>query len=128
MHVCDLDGDTLVAGEDHLLRRLKSVRRGGYGAFVLHHGDLYPSLFVHLNRDLAYLHYFPAGGHPGYQAQDMTPEGCVGEIHFLQTNGLEADSFDMPDDALVSEVAAYNASVEFFRSPELPPSVSWFEL
>ena len=77
-------------------------------------------LSVQINGTIAYLHYFPAEKHPGYQSRDMTPDGCPADVHFLQPDGGEADSFDMPDYTLVAVDAAYVAAVEFFHSPALP--------
>jgi len=81
-----------------------------------------------LNKDIAYLHYFPPEKHPGYQPYDMNSDDCTGDIHFGQTDGSEGGSFDMPDYTLVSADTAYNAVIEFFRSSDLPQSISWFEL
>lgn len=129
MYVDDFDCSTSrVATEVELLARLRTVRRGHYGAFVLYHEHPYPMLSVQLNGDVAYLHFFASKDHPGYQPCQMTPDGCDGDVRFLQTSGTEADSFDMPSDALVRADVAYVAAAEFFRSAELPPSVSWLEL
>jgi hypothetical protein len=128
MQLEDFDGHTAIDTEDVLLTRLRSVRRGVYGAFMLSHADLYPALSVQLNHDFAYLHYFPGEDHPGYQPRGMTPNGCTGDYRFLLTNNCEADSFDMPAYTLVSAQAAYAAAIDFFRAPVLPNSVTWFEL
>jgi hypothetical protein len=128
MQIDDFDGHTFINTEDELLARLMSVRRGDYRAFMLSHVDDYPALSVQLNCEIAYLHYFPAADHPGYHPHGMTPPGCTGDYHFLQTNNCEADSFDMPDRALVSAETAYAAAVEFLRSRELPESIKWFEV
>ena len=129
MYVDDFErnADT-VDTEAELLTRLRTVRRGDYGAFFLYHTEPHPTLSVQFNRDIAYLHYFPSDDHPGYQPCQMTPDGCDGDVHFLQTDGSEANSFDVSSDALVSADVAYIAAIEFLRSAELPPSVSWFEL
>ncbi len=128
MQLHDFDGSVAISTEDDLLALLKTNRRGDYGAFILSHTENYPALFVHLNRDVAYLHYCPVDRHPGYQPHDMTPDGCPENVHFLQTEGSEADSIDMPDYALVSAATAYDAAVEFFRSSALPQTISWIEL
>lgn len=129
MHVDDFEHiANIVTTEAALLSRLRSVRRGEYGAFFLYHTIAHPALSIQFNGDIAYLHYFPADDHPGYHPRDMTPDGCAGDVRFLQTNGSEADSFDMPFNTLVSADVAYIAAVEFFRSAKLPRSVSWFEL
>jgi hypothetical protein len=128
MQLTDFEGSLTVNTVDDLLARLMSIRRGDYGAFDLSHTNDYPALSIHLNRNIAYLHYFPADGHAGHQPRDMTPDGCDGHRHFLQTNHCEADSFHMPNYTLVSAETAYAAAVDFFHAPELPESIRWFEL
>jgi hypothetical protein len=128
MNIDDFDKTGLVIlTPADLRKRLQSVRRGRYGAFHLYH-DYYPMLGVYINDTIAYLHYFPSEDHPGFQPHDMTPDGCPSDVHFLQTDGSEADSIDAPDSTLVSVDAAYAAAVEFFHLATLPPSISWFEL
>ena len=85
-------------------------------------------LGIYINGNIAYLHYSTSEDLPGYQPQDMMPAECPSEVHFLQPDGGEGGSIDMPDFTLVGVEAAYVAAVEFFLSPRLPPSISWFEL
>lgn len=129
MYLDDLRGSTHPIDEATLNLRLRSVRKGTYGAFVLRHTDSGPSLWVHLNGDIAYLHFFPSGhDHPGFQPKNMTPAHCEEVVHFLLTNGSEGDSIDLPRSTLVSADAAYVAAMEFFRMEIPPPSIQWFEL
>lgn len=128
INLCDFEGGTKITNEDSLLSRLTTVRFGQFGAFVLNHANTYPALFVHLNLAIAYLHFFPADGHAGYQPTEMTPHVCPETVHFLQTSRTEADSFDMPDSTLVDADTAYQAAIEFFRFPKLPSSITWAEL
>jgi hypothetical protein len=130
MTIDDLAGRVSDAGEAEFNQRLHTVRRGVYGAFILSHEEAGSSLWVHINGNVAYLHYFPdaQGRHPGYQAAGMTPEGCDEPVWFLQVNGTQADGFEMPASALVAVEVSYDAAREFFLSPGLPHSVSWFEL
>ena len=81
-----------VTTEAELLARLRSVRRGRYGAFFLYHVVRHPFLSIQFNGDIAYLHYFPSENHPGFQPRGVTPENCSEHVHFLQTDGGEADS------------------------------------
>jgi hypothetical protein len=130
MHIDDFDGRTTVHDSSKLVAHLASVRRGPYGAFILSHTDDGPSLWVHINGDVAYLHFFPdnSGDHAGFQATDMTPPKCDEEVHFLQTDGGEGASFDMWRGALVPVVVAYEAASEFLAAPARPPRVIWAEL
>ena len=62
---------------------------GDYGAFIFSHDDVGSSLWVMINKDVAYIHYFPdnTGKHPGFQATGMTPAGCVEDVYFIQPDG-----------------------------------------
>ena len=133
MKVYDREGRVDLDCDKDLIHRLRSVRKENYGAIILSHdgGDNdRPSLYIHINGDVAYLHYFPdnQGLHPGFQAKGMVPRDCEEEVHFLMTTGTEADSITMPRETLVPVEAAYKAAEEFLRKPALPPSVSWLEL
>jgi hypothetical protein len=128
MELWDFDGCYEVARDDELLARLRSVRRGPDGAFILSHGGE-ESLFVHFHGDAGFLWFVPDrdGKHPGFVPQGMWP-GERREICFLQTNGIQADSILVPWWQLVPEQAAYRAAVEYLHSPTPPSSISWLEL
>jgi hypothetical protein len=133
MEVYDFEGRVDVDCGEDLLHRLRSVRKGKYGAFILSHdsGDGgQPSLWIQINEDIAYLHYLPdsRGLHAGFQAKDMMPGVCEEAVHFLMVTGTEADSFTVPRETLVPVDAAYKAAEEFLHEPALPPSITWFEL
>lgn len=129
MNIDDFDGSTIISNEADLLDRIKSVRNGKYGAFMMYDiAKPYPALSIQINDDVAYLHYFPSDDHPGYQPQGMAPKSCDESVYFLQTTGLHSDGFDMPNSTLVSTDMAYTAAVEFFRSSDLPQSIFWSEL
>ena len=128
MYVEDFQGRTRMERLDDLLSRLGSVRKGAYGAFVLSHDEAGPSLWIHINRDVAYVHYFPEDGGAGLQPTGMSPAGCADEVHFVQTDGGEADSFTMLGEALVEVDAAYAAAGEFLHDPGPPRSITWTAL
>jgi Immunity protein Imm1 len=128
VEVLDFDGSCLVERDDELLARLRSVRRGPDGAFVLSHGGA-ESLWVHINGEAAFLCFFPDrdGGHPGFVPDGMW-SGGQREVRFLLVRGDEASAIRVPWGRLVPVDVAYRAAVEFLHSPTLPASVRWFEL
>jgi len=128
MVIEDMDGSLAVATEGELLDRLRSVRRGVYGAFILSHDEEEASLFLHMNGEKAYLHFFPdrSGDHPGFQSRSSSHTDAV--CHFVQTDGGEADSFDVSGDTVVSLDLAYAAAVEFLRAGSMPASINWREV
>src|SRR4051812_13626118 len=83
--VTDFKGETRVRSQRELERRLTTIRQGKYGAFILSHRKDGPSLWVHLNETVAYLHYFPEPDflvHAGYRAAAMTSPGCKRPVRF----------------------------------------------
>jgi hypothetical protein len=78
---------------------------------------------IHTNGDLAYLHYFPADRHPGFQA--VGDRGADGKVTFTQQG--EAD-FSMPRAVVVGVERAYEAATEFFERRSLPTCIEWTEL
>ncbi len=127
MELWDFDGCRQVERDHELLARLRSVRRGPDGAFILSHGD--ESLWVHINGNAAFLWFVPDGDgkHSGFVPDGMWP-GEQREVRFLQTTGTEADSIIVPWWQLVPVEAAYRAAVEYFHTLARPSSVSWIEL
>jgi hypothetical protein len=128
MELQDFEGSCNVSTADELLLRLRRVRRGDDGAFVLSHVGK-SSLLVHIHGNAAFLGYFPteSGEHPGFVPDGMWPGGHH-DVRFLLVNGDEASSITVPWWQLVPSDVAYQAAVEFLDSPILPPSVTWFEL
>jgi hypothetical protein len=85
---------------------------------------------IHINGDIAHLHYFPDGNgeHPGYIPTKESGIDCKEDIRFLLVGGDEGSAIYPASECLVSLRTAYRAAAEFFGDPGLPPSVSWLEL
>ena len=132
MIVEDFDGTSTIDCDDELLARLRSVRRGSFGAFILSHAADGASLWVHLNGHVAYIHYFPPGArsHAGFQPLDgpFTSTSPDEEIRFVQVDGSEADGFSMAPEFLVPANVAYAVVREFLWNSALPDSIVWQEL
>jgi hypothetical protein len=131
MQISDLQSDDVhVASEDELLRRLRTVRKGERGAFILAYDGAGPLLFVHISGGLAYVHYFDdlSGENAGCQPTGMTPPCCPEKVQFLMTDGSEGSAIEMPDSTVCSVDLAYRAASEFFRDPAKPPSIDWLAL
>ena len=83
----------------------------------------HPKLVIHTNADLAYVHYFPAERHPGFQA--VGGGNADGKVTFWQEGQGE---FCMPSAVVVTIEKAYAAAADFFNSRSLPGCVEWTEL
>lgn len=128
MKIHDLSGSFETDNAIEIVHRLRSVRSGFYGAFHITGDHDLPCIPLHFNGNTAYIHYFPAEDHPGWQPTNMTPLDCPDNVHFLNTDGTEAGSFDMPASTLVDADTAIEAILEFAASLEIPRSIKWFEL
>ena len=115
-------GNQKVSSLDALLRLLRNSRKGNFGEFWLGEKDS-PVMVIHTNGDLAYLHYFPANDHPGFQA--VGDKAANGEVTFTQEGEVD---FSMPLAVVVSVNQAYQAATAFFQSPSLPSCIEWTEL
>src|SRR5262245_39435770 len=124
----DFDGSCQVERDDELLARLRSVRRGDDGAFILSHGGP-ESLCLHVKGDAAFVWFCPGPdtGHAGFVADDMWL-GEEHDIRFRMVSEHAGDTIDVPWYQLLPVEAAYRAAVEYLHSPTRPTSVSWFEL
>src|SRR5262245_48885397 len=98
MQVDDLKGSSFVATDSELLNRLRTIRKGTFGAFTLSHQTDSPSLHIYINDEFAYIHYFAnnTSDNAGYQAAGMTPSACPESVYFVQTDGSESYAFEMP--------------------------------
>lgn len=128
MEILDFDGACRVERDDELLARLRSVRRGVDGAFILDHGGG-ESLWVHINGDAAFLWFCPNtnGSHPGFVSAGKWSKDRR-DVRFLLVGGDEASSISVPWWQLLPVDTAYAAAVEYLNSQSRPASVTWFEL
>ena len=124
-----------VASEASLSERLRTIRRGSFGAFVLlpgHHPDSAPQLWIQINGPYAYVHFFEhvSRAHPGYQAIDMPMPDRPDEMRFITIGESEDSSGNtMPGHALCSLDASHLAALQFFRDPaSMPDTISWTPL
>ncbi len=128
MQVDSPTGTVSVEALEELVDLLSKAGIGERATFYLSHLAEFPLLSVHLNDSKAYVHYFPSGQHPGFQARHMTPEDCPEEVSFHYAPGAAGDLITMPSSCVVHRDDAIKAASEFFASTELPKSINWFEL
>jgi hypothetical protein len=127
MRVFDLDGQFETADEIELIARLRSVRRGAYGAFLLSHADEYPYMSVHFNGDLAYIGYYPSEGHPPYVPSGMSPVDSDDDVRFALVGGTAADDIYACAQEVIPDSLAIRAACQFLASDAPPDSIKWQE-
>lgn len=135
MILTDFDGEVRVRSQKEIVRRLSSIRQGAYGAFVLAHKKNGPSLWIHVNKDCACLHYFPVPDylvHAGYQAIEMTPPRCKRKVRFRvfrsRIEEFGGAYISILPENLVAFSDAVAAAKDFCKHASLPPSIRWQEL
>src|SRR5215467_9865268 len=116
VEVLDFEGACRVERDDELMARLRSVRRGADGAFILDHGGS-GSLWVHINGDVAFLWFCPNrnDSHPGFVSDGKWSKDRR-DVRFLLVGGDEASSISVPWWQLLPVDAAYSAAVEYLHS------------
>ena len=70
MKLDDFDAAGIDVTRDEFKRRLSTVRHDGHGSFILYVSESGPQVWISVNADLAYIHYFDDDSctHPGYQS------------------------------------------------------------
>ena len=126
MHIHDLDGYFETENETELIERLRTVRRGPYGAFVLQHASDYPYMSVHVNDDLAYIGFFPSA-ESLFVPSGMSPLEDAGEIRFVLVGGDAADDIYACAEDVVPFSLAVRAACQFLMTVGLPDSITWQE-
>jgi hypothetical protein len=127
VNLLDFEGACQIWREDELIARLRSVRRGPYGAAILDHGPG-ASLSVFINGGAASLWFCldMDGWHPGY-VPDRMWAGERRTVRFEMVGCRALARVDVPWWQLAPADAAYVAAAEFLRSRSLPASARWAE-
>jgi len=98
MDIEDLEGRVCVHDEQELVRRLRSVRKGKYGAFILSHDAQGPALWVHIDGSIAYvaaLYRLVRAMNERLEARTSAPVGLTSILNrcrFAQTSGTQRRS------------------------------------
>jgi hypothetical protein len=102
--------------------------RGGGVYWLTSDEQRYPALALRVSGDLADVHYFPRGDHPGFR--------CLGG-HGLPEDGLTVFVYEgcqpgtgeqTPNEFIVPFEIACAVAREFFRTKQMSAAVSWYEL
>ena len=107
---------------DELYQILHGHRDGDFREFWLG-GQGFPAMAIHIHGDLAYLHFFPADKHPGFQ-----PIGNLGPGNDITFKQKGQGDFSVPRTFVVTIGQAYQAAAEFFTTLQRPGCIQWTEL
>ena len=127
MMLQDMKGSLQVENSSALEEKLGKRYGSGVNAFWLTKTKDGAKLAILVNNELANVHYFPPGRHPGFNS--------VGSIPGLDVRGYSEFCVNSPDERqLISNAhvvpfsAAVRAAKEFLETDELPKSLNWLEL
>jgi Immunity protein Imm1 len=106
---------------------LKRYNQGVNAFLIFHEPKEKPLLLILVKNQIANLHYFPDGEHPGYiSVGDIPPLPAQDYTIFFMNSPKEEEHIS--NDAIVPFADAFAAAKEFLVSTELPHSIEWFEL
>ena len=104
------------------LDSLLSARYGNdVNEYLLGGEETYPYLMILVRGSVAYLHFFPAEGHAGFQS--LGDGGAAGTEAFYTNKPTEP--IWVPADAVVPFEQAREAAHEYLHSGLIPSSVRW---
>jgi hypothetical protein len=129
---------------DELYQILHGHRDGDFREFWLG-GQGFPAMAIHIHGDLAYLHFFPADKHPGFQPiGNLGPQntarsprfrvpgfqsiGNLGQGNDVTFKQKGQEDFSVPRTFIVTIGQAYQAAAEFFTTLQRPGCIQWTEL
>lgn len=90
--------------------------------------DQYPALAIRASGEVADVHYFPCDGHPGFRCLggNGLPDGGLTTLVYQGCDPATGE--ESPNEFVVSFETARALAREFFRTGQMSPTVSWFEL
>jgi hypothetical protein len=107
---------------------LRKRHGAGCNAFWLTHGNKKsPAINIMVKGDLAYVHYFPEGRHPGFASVGTVSSLISGGDTIFYPDDTD-DTFEIVNEAVVRFSDALKVAQEFAVSPALPKSIQWSEL
>jgi hypothetical protein len=127
MKIEDYDSVCEVATSQDIEAALSKRHGNGMNTFWLSHGiEEYPYINILAKGDLAYIHYFPRDGHPGFAS---VAEGPVDKPHDSSVFFLcPTEKLWILNSAVVPFSDALKAAKEFSITAAMPKSIQWFEL
>jgi len=128
MRIEDYDTVWDVTSPADIATAMRTRHGAGRNAFWLSHGNKeFPSISIMVSGDLAYVHYFPKEGHPGFASVGNLPGLRPGEdsVFFMHNSD---EPIGVMNEAVVPFRDALKAAQEFAISSALPKSIQWSEL
>jgi len=131
----DMKGPVQIENDTALEAKLNKRYGPGVNAFWLSHESLNENnnsakLAILVNHELANVHYFPPGKHPGFQSQGSIPDLDVrgfSQFYMYSPEKLQQVE-EIPNAYVVPFSDAVKVAKEFLERDELPKSIGWLEL
>jgi len=131
----DMRGSFQIENSIVLEAKLNKRYGAGVNAFWLSHEGINENstsakLAILVNNELANVHYFPPGKHPGFQSQGSIPDLDIrGFSEFYVYSPEKLQQVEEISNAYVVPFSdAVKVAKEFLECDELPKSMSWQEL
>jgi hypothetical protein len=122
----DYDTEYIVTKPEEIEAALSKRYPGGINSFWLYRGpEQFPSINVSVKGDLAYVHYFPREGHPGFASVgNADPRSSETSIFFIRPT----EKIWVLNSTLVPFSDALKAAHEFAVSDTAPGCIQWNSL
>jgi hypothetical protein len=126
MIIEDYDSDHNVTEPADIEAVLSKRYPGGINSFWLYRGpEQFPSINISVKGDLAYVHYFPTDGHPGFASVgNSDPRSSETSIFFIRPT----EKIWVLNSTLVPFSDALKAAQEFAVSGAAPRCIQWNSL
>jgi hypothetical protein len=123
----DFDSKHEVTSSADITAALSERNDRGINSFWLRHeSKRYPAINIMVKGGLAYVHYFPGHGHPGYAsvAKSFGPRPNETSIFFVRSN----EKVWVLNSALIPFSDALKVAQEFATSTAMPKCIRWDSL
>ena len=127
MKIEDYDSECDVADPADIDAALNKRHGDGLNSFWLSHGaEEFPAINILVKRDIAYVHYFPTEGEPGFASAAEVPGPRPNETSIFFEYPTE--KMWILNSALIPFSDALKAAQEFAVSKTMPKCIQWSEL
>ncbi len=129
MKIGAVTGQTQLQRGEHLDAILAMRDHRNSNCFWLSFDDeVFPRISISVRNDLAYAHYFPEKGHPGFHTVSNNPHAGSDAMHEFFLYGKDETTIEVMGSALISVPDAILIAKEFLTTRALPRCVEWSEL
>ena len=120
-------GGTEICNDIETVCSVLSKRYGNNSnEYWIHLIEKYPCIGILVKDNLAYVQYFPNEGNAGFSSISSDANLKSDENTVFYTNTIY-EEIEINNNSLIPFDMAVKVVIEFFKSPQLPGCIEWFE-